>query len=196
MAGSRPSFTLDQSRPVFPLLGNLCQDTTHDTGRRHETVTFAFKDSHFAAPHGLAQPLDILHRYASVLAAVLDDHRSGDIHVAKSDGLATLKADQQINGWVGIGRGELPDLVSESSVVVNLPLALFSWRFGARAERRVASSVRSLSNRRRLSAAQRRGIFVSLRGSLGGPGQSIGRSRFCRFSAHCFFGILAPLSPR
>lgn len=141
VVGSRSPFTLDQGRPVFPLLGNFGQDTTHDTGGGHETVALAFKDSYLAAPHGLAQPLDILHRHASVLAAVLDDHRSGDVHVAESDGLATLKTDQEINGRVGLGRGELPDLVSESSVVVNLPLAFFFGRFGARAEGRIASSV-------------------------------------------------------
>lgn len=195
MGGSRPPFTLDQGRPVLPLLGDFRQNTTHDTGGSHETVAFAFEDSHLAAPHGLAEPLDILHRHASVFAAVLNDHRPGDINVAESDGLTPLKADQQINGWVGVGRGELPDLVSESGVVVNLPLAFVFGRFGTRAEGRIASSVRSLGNRCWLCAAQWRRVFILLLGFLGGPRQSIGRSRFRGFGTRCFFGSLAPLSP-
>lgn len=150
LLSSRPASTLDDGRPVLPLLGNLSQNTAHDTRRSHKTVTFALENSHLAASHSLAQPLDIFDGHASVLASVVDHGCSCNIHVAESDGLATFQADQKINGGIGISSGQRPNLMSESSVIVPLPLQLFLGRLGARSESCIAFSIRCMGDIRRL----------------------------------------------
>lgn len=195
MVSSCLPFALNNGRPVFPLLGNLCQDAAHHAGGGHETVTLVFEDPDLAASHRLAQPLDILYRHARVLAPVLNDHRSSDINIAETNSLATLEADQKIDGWVGIACGKLPDLMSKSSVIVDLSLALCLGRLGARAEGRITSSIRSLGNRRWLRSAQRRGVLGLLMGVLGSVRSPIRSNRFCWFSRRLFFSSLALPSP-
>lgn len=74
MADSGSAFALDKDRPVLPLLSNLSQDIAHDTSRCHKAVAFAFEDPDLAAAHRLAEPLDILHWNAGVLATMVDYH--------------------------------------------------------------------------------------------------------------------------
>jgi hypothetical protein len=142
MADSCSAFALDKDRPVLPLLGNLGQNIAHDTSRCHEAMAFTFKDTDLTAAHRLTKPLDILRWNARVFAAMVDHHRSRDIHVAESNCLATLEAGQQINCRVGVGGGQLPDLVGETSIIVTLSFDFVLWRLCARPESRVTFSVR------------------------------------------------------
>lgn len=145
MSSSFP-FALDDSRPVLPLFGDFRQHTAHHAGRGHEAVALAFEDSNLTAPHGLAKPLHILYGHPRVLGTMLNNHRSCDVDIAKADGLPTLKADQEVNRRVGIGRGELPNPVGKPSVIVNLSLTIFFGGLGTGTKGRIASSVGSLSN--------------------------------------------------
>jgi len=118
MVGICASFTLDNGGPVIPFFGNFGENTAHHSGRCHETVAFALDDSHFTASHCFAQPLDVFHGHTAIFATVMDNHGPSDINITEANGLAAFQTGQQVNGWVGIRGGEVPDLVRKAGVVV------------------------------------------------------------------------------
>jgi hypothetical protein len=93
---------------------------------------------------------------------VMNDHRSSDVHITEADGLPALQTDQEVNGWVGIRGGELPDSVGKAGIIVLLTLTLFFGRLRTRSKSRITPS--SMSDRRCLWPTQRRRVFTSLLG--------------------------------
>lgn len=135
---SRSPPALNDSRPIFPLLSDLSQDTAHHRSRSHQAVSLAFENAHLTATHGLAQPLDIIHRHAGIFTTVLNHDRPSDIHIPEPNRLAALQADQQVNSRVRIRSSELPDPVCKPGVIVLLAFKLLFRGLGARAKSGVA----------------------------------------------------------
>lgn len=86
------------------------------------------KHSHFTPPHQLTEPFDVLHRHSAILTAVVDNDRSGDVHVSESDRLTSFETDEEINGGVGLFRCEAPDRAGEANIVGRLTLFLLLLR--------------------------------------------------------------------
>lgn len=139
------AFALDNGSPIFPLFGDLGENAAHYSGRGHKAVAFALQNSYFTAPHRFTQPLNIVSGHTSVLATMVDDHGSSDIHVTEANGLAAFQTGQKINGWVGICGSQLPNPVSKAGVVVLLALTLFFGRLEVRFQSRITAP--SMSNR-------------------------------------------------
>src|SRR5262245_57506543 len=94
------------AHPVLPLLADLHQDRPHNTRAGHESVALALEDAHLAAPHRLAEPLDVLYGDSGIAAPMVDDYRSGDVDVSEADRVAAFEADEEIDGRVRARRGE------------------------------------------------------------------------------------------
>lgn len=104
-------------QPILPLPGHLHQHPAHHPRTRHQAVPFAFQHPHFAPPHHLGQPLDVVEGHARILAAMVNDDAAGDVDVAEPDRLAALEADEQVHRRVGVGGGKVPDAGGETRFV-------------------------------------------------------------------------------
>lgn len=83
-------------------------------------MPFPVQHPNFAAPHRLAEPLDVVDGDARVAAAVVDDDGAGDVDVTEADCVASFETDEEVDGWVGACGGEFPDGVGETEVVGDL----------------------------------------------------------------------------
>lgn len=108
--------------PVLPLFTHLHEHGAHDRRAGHEAMPFTLEDTHFAAPHALAEPLDVVNGHPVILASVMNDDWPGYVDVAKANGVSALETDEQIDGGVGAGSGEIPNGVGEAGVVDDLAL--------------------------------------------------------------------------
>lgn len=153
------AFSLDKGSPILPLLGDFSQNTAHDTSRSHKAMTLAFQDPHLTPSHCFTQPLHIVDWNTGIFATMVDDDGARNVHVAEADGLTALEADEQVDRWVCVCGGAVPDLVCETGVVVALPLDLVFRGLCVGSDGCVASAV-GCDRRSLFEAGQR--IFLEL----------------------------------